>query len=120
MLVSCNVTALYIHGHTVLVRESEHRSLELVQSWYKLPRSIPSDSLIAIMISTMDSEINVNLMNDGSAIQSLHFFAVIQARTMANALAKDQDMDVLIVPGVAFDKELRRCGHGGGVVISLL
>ena len=39
---------------------------------------------------------------------------------MTNALAKDQDMDVLVVPGVAFDNKLRRCGHGGGVYTSLL
>lgn len=37
-----------------------------------------------------------------------------QAHTMVNAMAKHQDMDVLIVPGVAFDNKLRRCGQGGG------
>ena len=36
---------------------------------------------------------------------------------MVNALSDDQDMDVLIVPGVAFDKGLRRCGQGAGVYV---
>ena len=36
---------------------------------------------------------------------------------MVNALSEDQDMDVLIVPGVAFDKGLRRCGQGAGVYV---
>ena len=36
------------------------------------------------------------------------------AKRMENALTESVDLDVLIVPGMAYDRPGRRCGHGGG------
>ena len=36
------------------------------------------------------------------------------AKRMENALTESVDLDVLIVPGMAYDRHGRRCGHGGG------
>ncbi len=105
-----------------LMATEEWRAARAVGCYMSLPHEVATGLLLADC-SRREVRVSVPAWNDSSARYEFAWLdpdtGLVQGRLdiaepATRSWVELDELDVVIVPGVAFDRDLWRCGHGGG------